>query len=186
MLWSGLAWPKMEPRDGEEDKKPGESTDAPLLDLSDAAVKKMIKAAKKRGYVTIEELNEVMPAATFTSDQIEDIYSMLNEMGINVVESDDSEEGEKALMMMTMPIPAATSSKRRNPRRLSKPRRTPNRSTARMTPCACICARWARWRVALARGRNCHRQAHRGRPRGDDCRAVRKTAHLPGHHHLAR
>ncbi len=82
--------------DGEEDKKPGESTDAPLLDLSDAAVKKMIKAAKKRGYVTIEELNEVMPAATFTSDQIEDIYSMLNEMGINVVESDDSEEGEKA------------------------------------------------------------------------------------------
>jgi RNA polymerase primary sigma factor len=82
--------------DTEEDKKPGESTDSPLLDLSDAAVKKMIKAAKKRGYVTIEELNEVMPSTTFTTDQIEDIYSMLNEMGINVVESDDADEAEKA------------------------------------------------------------------------------------------
>jgi RNA polymerase primary sigma factor len=82
--------------DTEEDKKPGESADAPLLDLSDAAVKKMIKSAKKRGYVTIEELNEVMPSTTFTTDQIEDIYSMLNEMGINVVESDEADEAEKA------------------------------------------------------------------------------------------
>jgi RNA polymerase primary sigma factor len=81
---------------GDEEKKPSESPDAPLLDLSDAAVKKMIKAAKKRGYVTIEELNEVMPSTTFTTDQIEDIYSMLNEMGINVVESDDADEAEKA------------------------------------------------------------------------------------------
>ena len=70
----------------------------PLLDLSDAGVKKMIKAAKKRGYVTIDQINEVMPSGEVSSDQIEDIYAMLNEMGINVVETEeaDNEEGEKA------------------------------------------------------------------------------------------
>ncbi|HEX9396920.1 MAG TPA: RNA polymerase sigma factor RpoD [Burkholderiales bacterium] len=70
----------------------------PLLDLSDAGVKKMIKAAKKRGYVTIDQINEVLPSGEVSSDQIEDIYAMLNEMGINVVETEeaDGEEGEKA------------------------------------------------------------------------------------------
>ena len=71
--------------------------DGPLLDLSDAAVKRMIKNAKKRGYVTHEQLNEVLPSEEVTSDQIEDIYAMLNEMGINVVEQEDTdtEQGEE-------------------------------------------------------------------------------------------
>src|SRR5262249_19671762 len=58
----------------------------------------MIKAAKKRGYVTIDQINEVMPSGEVSSDQIEDIYAMLNEMGINVVETEDADndEGEKA------------------------------------------------------------------------------------------
>ena len=72
-----------------------ETTDGPLLDLSDAAVKRMIKAAKKRGFVTHDELNAVLPSEEVSSDQIEDIYAMLNEMGINVVEGDDAEETEK-------------------------------------------------------------------------------------------
>jgi RNA polymerase primary sigma factor len=68
----------------------------PLLDLSDAAVKKMIKAAKKRGYVTYEQLNAVMPSEEVTSEQIEDTLAMLSEMGINVVENEDeTEEGEE-------------------------------------------------------------------------------------------
>src|SRR5476649_1784983 len=68
----------------------------PLLDLNDAGVKKMIKAAKKRGYVTYEQLNAVMPSEEVTSEQIEDTLAMLSEMGINVVETEDaeSEEGE--------------------------------------------------------------------------------------------
>src|SRR5665213_3080894 len=53
----------------------------PLLDLNDAAVKKMIKAAKKRGYVTYEQLNAVMPSEEVNSEQIEDTLSMLSEMG---------------------------------------------------------------------------------------------------------
>jgi RNA polymerase primary sigma factor len=68
----------------------------PLLDLSDAGVKKMIKAAKKRGYVTIDQINEVMPSGEVSSDQIEDIYAMLNEMGINVVETEEADADEKA------------------------------------------------------------------------------------------
>jgi RNA polymerase primary sigma factor len=68
----------------------------PLLDLSDAGVKKMIKAAKKRGFVTYEQLNAVMPSEEVTSEQIEDTLAMLSEMGINVVETEDAdaEEGE--------------------------------------------------------------------------------------------
>jgi len=71
-------------------------TPLPLLDLSDAEVKKMIKLAKKRGYVTHEQINAVLPSEEVTSDQIEDVFAMLNEMGINVVESEepDSEEPE--------------------------------------------------------------------------------------------
>ncbi|QIB32592.1 RNA polymerase sigma factor RpoD [Ancylobacter pratisalsi] len=79
----------------EAPEKDGETPDSPLLDLSDAAVRKMIKLAKKRGYVTYDELNEVLPSNEVSSDQIEDIYAMLNEMGINVVEAEEAEaEGE--------------------------------------------------------------------------------------------
>jgi RNA polymerase primary sigma factor len=67
----------------------------PVLDLSDAAVKKMIKQAKKRGYVTYEQLNAVMPSEEVTSEKIEDVLAMMNEMGINVVETEEAEAGEE-------------------------------------------------------------------------------------------
>jgi RNA polymerase primary sigma factor len=72
-----------------------ETADSPLLDLSDAAVKRMIKLAKKRGFVTHDELNAVLPSEEVSSDQIEDIYAMLNEMGINVVDSEDADNDEE-------------------------------------------------------------------------------------------
>ncbi|HYP57699.1 MAG TPA: RNA polymerase sigma factor RpoD [Beijerinckia sp.] len=72
-----------------------ETVDSPLLDLSDAAVKRMIKIAKKRGFVTYSELNAVLPSEEVNSEQIEDILAMLNEMGINVIESEEP-EGEEA------------------------------------------------------------------------------------------
>jgi len=68
----------------------------PMLDMSQAAVKKMIATAKARGYITYDELNEVMPPEQVTSEQIEDVMAMLSEMGINVIESDDGEEEERA------------------------------------------------------------------------------------------
>ena len=87
-----------EKEEAPEKEEGAPDTPLPLLDLSDAGVKKMIKAAKKRGYVTIDQINEVMPSGEVSSDQIEDVYAMLNEMGINVVETEDAdnEEGEKA------------------------------------------------------------------------------------------
>src|SRR6476660_3640543 len=73
--------------------------DAPLIDLNDASIKKMIARAKKRGVVTYDELNEALPQDQMSSEQIEDVMSALNDMGINVVESaessdDDEEEKE--------------------------------------------------------------------------------------------
>src|SRR5262245_22575903 len=70
--------------------------DSPLLDLSDAAVKKFIKTAKARGFVTYDELNAVLPSEEVSSEQIEDTMSMLSDMGITVVESEDHEEGVAA------------------------------------------------------------------------------------------
>ncbi|EEE46930.2 RNA polymerase sigma factor RpoD [Roseibium alexandrii] len=69
-----------------------DNADGPLLDLSDAAVKKMIKAAKKRGYVTYDELNEVLPSDQNSSEKIEDIMSMFSDMGINVIEAEEAED----------------------------------------------------------------------------------------------
>ena len=65
------------------------STDGPLLDLTDAGVKKFIKQAKARGYVTMDELNKVLPSEEVTSEQIEDTLAMLSEMGVNVVEAEE-------------------------------------------------------------------------------------------------
>src|SRR6185295_9634969 len=70
--------------------------DSPLLDLSDAAVKRLIKSAKTRGFVTLDQLNSVLPSQEFSPDQIEDTLSMLSDMGITVVESEDAEEGAAA------------------------------------------------------------------------------------------
>src|SRR5690606_15943854 len=72
-----------------------EVSDSPLLDLSDAAVKKMIKGAEKRGYGTYEQLNGVMPSEEVTSEKIEDVLSMLNDMGINVIESEEAEDADE-------------------------------------------------------------------------------------------
>src|SRR5512145_2280450 len=71
-----------------------DAPEGPILDLSDAAVKKMIKAAKTRGFVTHEELNKVLPSDEFDSEAIENVMAQLSEMGINVV--DNEEEGEAA------------------------------------------------------------------------------------------
>ncbi|MBV9511352.1 MAG: sigma-70 family RNA polymerase sigma factor, partial [Caulobacteraceae bacterium] len=67
-------------------------SDGPLLDLTDAGVKKFIKQAKARGYVTMDELNKVLPSEEVTSEAIEDTLAMLSEMGVNVVEAEEDAE----------------------------------------------------------------------------------------------
>jgi RNA polymerase primary sigma factor len=75
---------------------PEAPTDGPLLDLTDAGVKKFIKQAKTRGYVTMDELNKVLPSEEVTSEAIEDTLAMLSEMGVNVVEAEEDAETPEA------------------------------------------------------------------------------------------
>ena len=70
--------------------------DTSLLDTQSAAVKRLIAKGRERGYITFEELNAVLPPEQMSSEQIEDIMSMLSEMGIQVVENEDNEDGEAA------------------------------------------------------------------------------------------
>ena len=67
----------------------GEGGDAPLIDLNDASIKKLIARAKRRGVITVDELNEALPQDQMSADQIEDIMSAISEMGVNIVESDE-------------------------------------------------------------------------------------------------
>src|SRR5215467_9181838 len=86
------------PRKGEIPEKEGPETlpDSPLLGLSDGAVRELVRSAKKRGYVTHDQIKSVLPSEEVNSEQIEDVLAMFSEMGVNVVETEEpSEEGEE-------------------------------------------------------------------------------------------
>jgi len=70
--------------------------DAPLIDLNEASIKKLIAKAKRRGYITVDELNEALPQDQMSTDQIEDVMSAISEMGVNIVESDEDAAEEEA------------------------------------------------------------------------------------------
>jgi RNA polymerase primary sigma factor len=93
----------------DQEQPQGEAPDGPVLDMSDAAVKKLIKTAKARGFVTYDELNEVLPSEEVSSEQIEDTMSMLSDMGINVIDTDEAEEpSEEGTNNAEAPRPVAT------------------------------------------------------------------------------
>lgn len=69
-----------------------EAGDAPLIDLNEGSIKKLVARAKKRGYITVDQLNEMLPQDQFSSEQIEDVMSALSDMGVNVVENEDAGE----------------------------------------------------------------------------------------------
>ena len=79
----------------DDDKRAGQDEEH-SLDVSQAAVKRMIADARERGHITYDQLNSVLPPEQVSSDQIEDVMSMLSEMGIQVVESEDALEEEEA------------------------------------------------------------------------------------------
>ncbi len=76
----------------DQESAASETPDSPLLDMSDQAVKRLIKLGKSRGYVTHDEINEVMPSEEVTSEQIEDILSMFSDIGVNVVDVEEADE----------------------------------------------------------------------------------------------
>ncbi|WP_101068518.1 RNA polymerase sigma factor RpoD [Roseovarius salinarum] len=78
-----------------EEQKPESGDPEISLDMSQAAVKKMIAEAREKGFITYDQLNKVLPPDQVSSEQIEDVMSMLSEMGINIIEAEDAEEAEE-------------------------------------------------------------------------------------------
>ncbi|TRD09926.1 RNA polymerase sigma factor RpoD [Erythrobacter insulae] len=74
--------------------KTSENDDAPLIDLNEASVKKLMTKAKKKGYITYDELNDALPSGEMSPDQIEDVQTALSEMGVQIVENDEEAEAE--------------------------------------------------------------------------------------------
>ena len=107
------------------------------LDMSQTAVKKMIAEARERGYITYEQFNQVLPPDQVSSEQIEDVMSMLSEMGINIIEDEDAEEDDQK---GSTAVVQTSSAREVTPYRPPRPKSW----TARTTRCACICAKWAR------------------------------------------
>jgi len=91
-----------------DDRKTDEAEPEISLDMSQAAVKKMIAEARERGYITYDQLNAVLPPDQTSSEQIEDVMSMLSDMGINVIEDEEAEE-EDATRKSTELVDASTS-----------------------------------------------------------------------------
>ena len=82
----------MASRANENEEDMSENGDAPLIDLNDATVKKLLAKAKRRGFLTYDELNAALPQDQMSSEQIEDVMSAINEMGGQIVENDVSRE----------------------------------------------------------------------------------------------
>ena len=80
--------------------KNDDQNDGNSLDISQAAIKKMISEARARGYITYDELNKALPPEQVSSEQIEDVMSMLSEMGINIIEDEDSDEAENSVVVV--------------------------------------------------------------------------------------
>ena len=76
-------------KDQNKKKDPKLMTDSPVLDLNNSAIKSLIKKGKLNGFVTLDELNAALPPGEYTSEQIEDIHSAINEMGFNIVDQQE-------------------------------------------------------------------------------------------------
>ena len=95
-------------KQAETTERTEEPTDSPILDSLTAPVRKMVARGKERGYVTYDELNKALPSDEVNSEQIEDTMTMLSEMGINVIESEESEESTTEEQPATAPATTTT------------------------------------------------------------------------------
>ena len=132
----------MASKDNDDGKPEADEADV-SLDMSQAAVKKMIADARERGYITYEQLNQVMPPEQVSSEQIEDVMSMLSEMGINIVEDEDLEEGGEAPIVGELVDVSGRGGDVA----------VVHTTTEAMIPFGCICARWAQWSCCRAKAR---------------------------------
>ncbi len=132
--------------------------DAPLIDLNEATIKKLITKAKRRGYVTVDELNEALPQDELSSEQIEDVMSAISEMGVNIVENDEDAEAEGETEDEVDELSPddedgddeGASNKPAKPAAAAKKKKPSSAPTIR---CGCTCAKWARSNCSAARAK---------------------------------
>ena len=166
----------MAAKDNDDAKRDGDETEM-SLDMSQTAVKKMISEAREKGYITYDQLNTVLPPDQVSSEQIEDVMSMLSEMGINIIEDEDEEEEAKGATDLV-----ATE----GTRDLTLGSTGQEKLDRTDDPVRMYLREMGSVELLSARRRDRDCQAHRGRPQHDDCRFVRKPFDFPGDHHLAR
>ena len=142
-------------------QEPVSSPEDPMLELSDAAIEKIICTAKEHGYVTHDQINSVLHSKELSSKQTENVLAMFSEMGINVVEVAGrvrTTNSAKSLTKSRKPKASIWSrlsaSSPPNPR----PR---SRLDARTIPCACTFAKWARSGFSRARAKSRSQNASR-------------------------
>jgi RNA polymerase primary sigma factor len=128
----------------------------PLLDLSDAAVTELIHSAKRRGYVTVDESNSVLPSKESNSEQIKDIPSIFGEMGVNVVETNEAEPGEEVATREEPEEEAEGENELVEVQQRPVPAKFGATKSAQRTddPVPCISAKWVRWISFRARARS--------------------------------
>ena len=172
----------------EKDAPDTPDTPLPLLDLSDAAVRKMIKAAKKRGYVTHEEINSVLPprrsipSRSRTSSRCSTRWASTSSRP----KRPRARSPQRKRHARSPRRKRATASSSRS--RAATPAETKKSEPGERTddPVRMYLREMGSVELLVARRRDRDREAHRGRPRGDDRGPVREPADLPGDHHLAR
>ena len=135
----------MAAKDTNEDAKNDDQDSGHSLDMSQAAVKKMIGDAREKGYITYDQLNTVLPPDQVSSEQIEDVMSMLSEMGINIIEDEEAEEEENKGGTDIATTEGA--------REITLGSGTSEKLDRTDDPCACTCARWAASSCCHARAR---------------------------------
>jgi RNA polymerase primary sigma factor len=134
---------KVTPQKEETLEKEGPETppDSPLLDRPNASVKALIRTAKKRGYVTHDQINSLMREVN--SEQVENVLAMFSEMGINVVESEEAETEKASEESHEDPEEEESDGELVEVARTT-PAETKSPASAPTIPCACTCAKWVR------------------------------------------
>ena len=125
---------------GKNEQSDGASS---IAENSQTSIKKMISVARERGYITYDELNEVLPPDQVSSEQIEDVMSMLSEMGINIIEADDVEDDSARDLAVVETDKKELALANTGEAKLD---RTDD-------PCACICVKWVPWNCYHARAK---------------------------------
>ena len=167
-------------KDSGDDGKTDDQENDGVLDMSQAAVKKMIADARAKGYITYDQLNRVLPPDQVASEQIEDVMSMLSEMGINIIEDEEAEDDDAENKGSTEVVETSTS------REVAVAQTETEKLDRTDDPVRMYLREMGSVELLSREGEIAIAKRIEAGPQHDDRGPLRKPADLPGHHHLAR